>query len=351
MLAVLRHPYGRGLPLVSLLVIPVLFHSNDYVLTVAIYALLLGILAIGTSLLMGHAGQISIGQAGFYAVGAYASALLTTRLELPVWLGFGAAVAVSALAGYALGLPALRLRGHYLAMVTVAFAQLVYEIALNWPDLTGGPNGVVGIPRPSLGGLVFDNLSSYFVLVFIVLLVAYIFARNIVDSRTGRALRTLQFTEQGAKAVGIDVAHYKVQVFALSGAYMGLAGALYAHFINYIGPESFTIQISIQVLAMSIFGGMTSITGAVVGSLMLTVLQEVVKPYQRWDLVVYSIIIIGTMIVMPRGVVPAAAAWWEQMRNGSGPTWTGRDFSLLHLLARRGQKQVAGLRDIKTRMK
>lgn len=300
---------AHGLAAAVLAVVSVVFRGNDYVLTIAIFSLLYGLLAMGTSLLMGHAGQVTLGQGGFFAIGAYTSALLTLRVGFPIWGGLAGAIITSVVGGYALGIPVLRLRGHYLGLVTLSFTQLIHEIALIWPSLTGGVNGITGIPRPSLGPMVIDTLDRYYLLVLIIWMLGFIAAQNIISSRFGRALHAVKFSEWGAQAAGVDVARYKSHAFALSAAYMGVAGGLYAHFMRYIGPESFTLEISITVLAMCILGGMTDVRGAVLGSILLTVLQEPVRQYPEYQPLIYALVIIITTIFMPGGLMTTIERW------------------------------------------
>ncbi len=279
--------------------------GNAYALTILVFMLIYGVLAMATSICTGHAGQVTLAQAGFFGIGAYAAVLATLDLHWPFAAGFLLSLVVSALAGYALGLPVLRVRGHFLGLITLAFTQVVYEVALHWESMTGGFNGLYGIRRPSLPIPGLDPLYG-----FVLLLTAYWFAvllaaDNLVHSRYGRAMHMLKASEWGAQACGINVARYKSDAFAISAMLCGGAGAFYGHFIGYIGPDSFTLDVSITAIAMAILGGLSDLRGALLGSVILTVLNEPLRNYPLLQPVMYAAVIILAIILLPGGIVPS----------------------------------------------
>jgi branched-chain amino acid transport system permease protein len=276
--------------------------TDSYYLTILIFIGIYGIATMGLNLLLGYAGQISLGHAAFYALGAYVSGILTSRHDVPCLVAAGAAVALAAGVAYIIGLPCLRLKGHYLAMGTLAFGEIIH-IALNAEvDLTGGPSGMAGIPAFAVGEFVFDTDIKYFVLVWVVFLVLFVLTRNIIDSRSGRALRALHGSEQAAGAMGIDVAGMKVTVFVLSAAYAALAGVLYVHFVTFVSPQAADIMFSIRLVTMVVVGGMGHLWGGLLGAALLTVLPELLSYFEDYDMLIYGTILLGMVMFMPGGL-------------------------------------------------
>lgn len=278
--------------------------QNRYVLTVLIFSLIASINAAGLNLLIGYAGQISIGQAGFFAIGAYTSALLTMLWGAPFGLSLVIAMVAGGVVGYALGLPALRVRGHYLAIVTLAFGQIVVNIIGQLPFLTGGYSGLAGIPRPVVAGFTFDTDRSFALMAVVLTWIVYLACANLVSSRIGRALEAIKSSEIGATSVGVDVRALKVRVFAFSGALSALAGVLYAHYVQFLSPSDFSVVVSISILAMVLVGGLASIPGSIAGAFLLTLLPELFKQYHEWQVVFVALVIVVIVMFMPAGLVP-----------------------------------------------
>jgi branched-chain amino acid transport system permease protein len=310
---------GVVVALVSL-VVPVAL--NDSQLTVYVFIGLSVIVVAGLSLLMGFAGQISLGQAAFYAIGAYTAALLTRALGVPPLVSLAAATAFTAGVAVVVGLPLLRLRGHYLAFATLAFQLIVLSVIGEARGLTGGDTGMPGIPTLSIGPLAIQGQYRAFVYAYVtwVLVVGVLlFNRNLVRSRPGRGLRALATSEAGALAAGVPVARYKLQVFALSAAYAGLAGGVYAFFVSYIAPGSFPVLLSIQFLIMATVGGLGSVWGSAVGAVVVYLLVQVLQsvgtgpglPPQLPAILsyaVYGLVLVLVMTFLPQGLVPALQA-------------------------------------------
>jgi branched-chain amino acid transport system permease protein len=286
---------------IALAVLPLVVRNTYYIgvlVVVAIYALT----TIGLSLLMGYAGQISLGHAAFFGLGAYTSGLLTTLLGWNAWVAFAAATVFSALVGFIIAVPTLRLRGHYLAMATLGFGEIVYIVFNSTVDLTGGPSGFGSIPRLSIAGFAFDNDVRFYYLAWFFVLVVIVFSLNIIHSRVGRALRSIHGSEVAANAMGVNTIRYKVQVFVLSAMYASIGGSLYAHFVTFVSPSSFGLMSSILLVTMVVIGGMASIWGAILGAAILTFLPEYLSGFQDYSVLIYGLLLMVIMIFMPRGL-------------------------------------------------
>ena len=290
-----------GILAIVLALLPVLVR-NPYYLGVLVFVGIYSLITIGLSMLMGYAGQISLGHAGFFAIGAYTSGLLTTKGGFPPLLAILAALLLTACVAFLIGVPSLRLRGHYLAMATLGFGEIVH-IALNASvDLTGGPSGFGEIPRIALGGLLVESALSRYYLVWGLVIVALLLSLNIVHSRVGRALRSIHGSEVAASAMGVNTARYKVQVFVLSAVYASVAGSLYAHFITFISPGSFDLTFSVLLVTMVVIGGMSSVWGALMGTVLLGLLPEVLRGFKDYDILIYGAILLLMMMFMPEGL-------------------------------------------------
>ncbi|MEU4220696.1 branched-chain amino acid ABC transporter permease [Actinoplanes sp. NPDC026623] len=279
--------------------------------------ILLGLAATvtaGVSLLMGYAGQVSLGQAAFYAIGAY-TAGLTAVHGVPPLAGLLAAPVVAALTAVLLGAPLLRLRGHHLAFATLA-VQLILVSLLGQGTWAGGAIGLQGIPRLSIGGTELGSDLGYAYVVWVVLAVVLVVSRNVVASRAGRGLRAAATSEVAAAAGGVSVGAYRLAVFALSAAFAGLAGGVYAFYLGYLAPGSFPLLLSIEFLVMAVVGGLGTIAGPVVGATVITVLVQLLNELGTrpgmpsyapgvLSYAVYALLLIAVVRYLPRGIVPA----------------------------------------------
>jgi branched-chain amino acid transport system permease protein len=315
---------GAGVAIaIGTLLLPIAL--NDSQLTVYVFIGLATIVVAGLSLLMGYAGQVSLGQGAFYAIGAYATALLAKLLGLPPLLALAAATAGTAAIAVVVGLPLLRLRGHYLAFATLAFQLIVLSVIGEARGLTGGDIGLPGVPTLSVGPLALEGQYRTFVFAYVVWSLAalvLLLNRNLVRSRPGRALRALATSEAGALAAGVAVGRVKLQVFALSAAYAGLAGGVYAFFLSYIAPGSFPVLLSIQFLIMATVGGLGSISGSVVGAAVITLLVQVLAAVGTlpgmplhapavFSYAVYGLVLVLVLLLLPQGLVPAVQRRWR----------------------------------------
>jgi len=303
---------------VVLALLPVFVHS-DYVLTLLDLAGIYAIAVMGLGILLGFTGQMSLAQAAFLGIGAYTSAWFTTHLGWPVWPAMGAAVALSALVGLAVGYPCLRLSGHYLALATIGFGIIAQLVLINWKSVTNGSDGVTGIPPPQIGPWTLDTYGKYYYLVLAAVLVCAYVAWRIKTTRVGRALHAIRENEIAARATGIDATRYKIIAFVLAGAYAGLAGSLLAHDIKFISPDSYSFDQSVVFLVMLILGGSSSITGALVGALLLTMLPEVLRPLKSSYIMVYGAAVIAMIVFMPQGLVGLFAALRARFETRTPP--------------------------------
>ncbi len=230
------------------------------------------LIVIGMALLFGYAGQISLGHAGFFGLGAYTSAILVKSYGIPWIAGLVAGAAIAAAGGLLLAVPSLRLKGHYLAMATLGFGQIMHVMFVELRSVTGGPDGLSKIPPAAVGGFAFETPQLSYLLVWATTGFAALCVWNLIRSRPGRALRALHSSEAGTEASGIDVARLKILVFALSAAIAGIGGALYAHYAGFISPSVFTLHRSIIFVAMVVVGGTNSLGGPILGAVLLSLI-------------------------------------------------------------------------------
>jgi branched-chain amino acid transport system permease protein len=264
----------------------------------AVYALV----SLGLNLLMGYTGQIAAGHAGFLALGAYFTAIIGENLLwLPCPLILLLAGVFTGAIGFLLGIPILRLKGFYIAMATLAFGVVVSEVILQWSSLTGGDNGF-SVPTARIAGFAFDSDFKLYYLIIPVTLLMTILARNLVNGYIGRAFIALRESEIAAQTIGIDLARYKTTAFALSAFYTGVAGGLFAYLITYLSPDAFTIELSVDFIAMIVIGGMGSILGSIIGAVILTGMQQVLAGLLDLQILIFGISLIVFMIFMPKGI-------------------------------------------------
>jgi branched-chain amino acid transport system permease protein len=289
--------------------------TNEYYLTVLILCCLNAIIVVGLNLLLGFAGQISLGHGAFYGLGAYATAIATAHWGAPVWAGMLFGVALAGAVAWVIGIPTLKLTGHYLAMATLGFGIIVYILLNETVEVTGGPSGFIGIPSLSLFGYeIFTDLPYYYIVATVLVLVVAA-SGNLVHSRVGRALLAIHTSEKAAQAAGVDIARYKLLVFVISGIFAGLAGVLYAHYLTFIAPSSFGFLFSVELIVMVVLGGMGSIPGAVAGAFFLTMLPEFLRAFEDVEVLLFGLILIVCMIFLPGGFAGGARALMERVHS------------------------------------
>lgn len=260
------------------------------------------IVTLGLDILVGWTGQISLGHAGLYAVGAYTTALLATRLQMPFWISAPFGAALAGVFGALLALPSLRAKGPYLAMVTVAFGFMAEVTANRW-SLTGGPMGIMAIPPPKLPNGAEMTPTQYFWLIAAVALACQLLANNLLTSRVGRTLLALRGSEVAAETVGINVYRWKVLAFVISSVYAGIGGVFFAHQNGFINSDTFVFGLSVSLLASVLMGGSGTLYGPLVGSVMLNLIPTIFAKMYEYHLYIYGGIILVTIIFLPDGIV------------------------------------------------
>ena len=282
--------------------LPVLFPDNYFVVVVGASAGLHVILAVGLNLLMGYAGQISLGHAAFFGVGAYASAVLTTRFGWPSLLALTAGLVAAGLLAWAFARPILRLRGHYLAMATLCFGVIVHVVMVQATHWTGGPDGLSGIPPLNLLGWKVEGDRQWYGVIAAAMLLAVWLSLNLVDSQVGRALRAVHGSEFAAQMMGVDTARAKTQAFVISALFAAFAGSLFAHQQAFVSPDSFDLTVSVELVTMVVLGGLASTFGAVCGAIALTLLQQGLVVFEDYEMLVHGALLMAVMIFMPQGL-------------------------------------------------
>ena len=283
----------------GLLVFPNL--ADNYIRHVMARLFVYVLVALGLNLLTGYTGQVSLGHAAFFAIGAYTAAVLADRWHWPSALCVLSAAAFAAIVGYLLGVPCLRLTGLYLAMATLGFTFIVQEMLLQLAVITHGSEGMSVRPAVILGITFDSDYRKYYLLLFVTI-VMLILARNLIGGRTGRAFLAIRENERAAEAMGVNVAQYKTVAFAVSALYTGLAGALSAFLVGFLDPQEFSFFLSIQFITIIILGGLASLLGSVLGAGFLIILPELLAGLDVRQALVYGAIMVFTIIFMPFGL-------------------------------------------------
>ncbi len=282
----------------------------EYLLHILVIAGIYTILTLSLNLVVGYTGLASLGHIAFACIGAYTSSLLALSLGISPWIGLIVGAFLASILGVIIGYPSLRLKGDYLALATLGLGIIVYSIAKNWVSLTRGPMGLPGIPRFSLFGWEISATWSYLVLVFVFVFITYFAIKNITNSPFGRILKGVREDEISVMAMGKNVNKYKLIVFVVGAFFAGIAGSLYAHYITFIDPSSFTVMESIVVLLMVVFGGMASLRGSFAGAAILVIFPELLRflgmpssvaaPLRQ---MIYGLLLIVLMIRRPQGLL------------------------------------------------
>ncbi|HEX5529797.1 MAG TPA: branched-chain amino acid ABC transporter permease [Methylomirabilota bacterium] len=291
---------------------------NPYHLHTLIMAGIFAVLALSLNLLLGYTGQLSLGHAAFFGIGAYATGLLTVKLEWSPWVGLLAAVVLPGAAGYVIGRLALKLRGAYFVLLTISFAGCVSLVSVNWMDLTNGPLGLPGVPPleialPGLPPLSLRTKAAFYYVVLAAVALSYLVCLALIRSRVGRALVALRENETLAASVGIDGTHYLVLAAVVSAAMAGFGGGLYAHYTRFVSPEVFLFTYTVTMVIMVVAGGKGTLAGPIVGAVLFTVLPEALRAATswQWQMLLYGVLLVGVLFFMPEGIVPAARRRWS----------------------------------------
>ena len=287
----------------ALLALP-FFTDSNYILRLINLSLIFALLSISLNVVLGYAGQIALGHAAFFGIGAYTAALSTTGGNgLLFWPGFISAGAVTGLFGLLIGVPTLRLKGHYLALATLGFGEIMRHIFFNWREVTHGMDGIGNIPAPSLGFMQLGNDRSFYYLALVVLALAMAATIRIERSKLGRRLAAIRDAELAAGTTGVDVSQTKIVAFGISAMLAGLSGSLYAHLMTYISPDTFGFDVTAQILSMVLIGGIGTTWGPVLGAALLTFLPEVLRVSKAYYLLIYGAGIAALIIFLPSGLL------------------------------------------------
>ena len=323
----------RQLPFIALFVGLLLFGAAapQQMVDVGIWALIYGFAAIGLSLLMGLAGQVSLGHAAFIAVGAYTQALLVAKANLNPLLAAPISVLASMLVALLVGLPLLRLRGHFLALATLGLGIIV-GVFVTEQDFTGGTSGIFGLPNISFGGRTYDTSQEYFLLLTPIVVIGLWLASNLVHSRTGRALSAVNDSEVAAECLGVDTFALRLRVFVLSAAYAGLAGVFYTHWLTIVNPSVSHFELSVKILLMVVLGGLGTVWGALIGAVAVQLLDDglrglipILIPGAKGEiqLIGFGVVLVLVIILMPGGLAQLWARFMGAVRQRKHPIVRG----------------------------
>ncbi|NNM71784.1 branched-chain amino acid ABC transporter permease [Enterovirga aerilata] len=296
------------------LVFPFVLEKSSYALHLCVIAQLYAVLALALNFQLGSANIPNFATGASYGIGAYASALLALNFEVSFWLALPAAAVVATIFGFLLGLPSMRTKDSYLALVTIAFGVVIHQL-LNNLEVTGGPNGLVGIPAPELFGHSFasplavlgyelPSQANFYYLSAVLVLIAIVFAGRLHDSRVGLAWNALRADELAARCQGINTTWYKVLAFAVDAFLAGFAGTVYAFYVGFISPDNFTFLVSVTIMTMVIAGGMDNILGVIVGAVLLTLLPEKLRAFSDYRILFFGVTVIAFLMIRPQGIFP-----------------------------------------------
>ena len=293
--------------LILVAAIPFILANNAYALRTSILVLIYIILALSLNFVLGFAGQLSMGHAAFYAVGAYTTAILTVNYNVPFWIALMLSGVVAGIFGLLLGIPTLRLKGDYLAITTIGFSEILRLVLINWTSFTRGPAGIPGIPSPTIFGYSIGTNTGYFYILYVLALITIFISYRLLNSRLGRGLIAIRDDEIAAEAMGINPTFLKILAFVLGAVIAGIVGGIFASFIHYVNPDNFTYTESVVILTMVVLGGVGSIPGVIVGSTVLAILPEALRGISTYRYAIYGILLVLMMIVRPQGIISMAS--------------------------------------------
>ena len=298
--------FGLYIVMAILVVLPFVL-PNSFYLDLVIRMAINAVIVLGLNLLIGFAGQISLGHAGFLGIGAYASAVLPTHFGWHPLLAMGAGAAVTGALAALVARPIFKLKGHYLAMATLGLGIIINIALRNEAQWTGGPDGMA-VPAMGLFGFDLTSDKQWYWVVALLLSVSVWASLNLIDSPFGRALRALHGSEVASQVVGVDVVRYKVAIFVMSAVFASIMGSVTAHYVGFVSPNFADFFHSIELVTMVVIGGMASVYGSLVGAVLLTALPQALATFEGWETVVFGAILMLSMIFLPKGLVPTLAA-------------------------------------------
>jgi branched-chain amino acid transport system permease protein len=308
--------YGFFIFAAATVMLPVFFPDNYYVTVVGVTTCFNIILAISLNLLMGYAGQISLGHAAFFGIGAYASAILTTRYGINPWFAMLAGAMATATLAWSVSRPILKLKGHYLAMATLGLGIIIHIVFVQADTFTGGPDGMSGIPELTIAGFAINSDLKWYAVTACCMLFTVWISLNIISSRPGRALAAIHGSEVAAEMAGIDTASVKTGIFVFSTVIASVAGSLFAHQQAFVSPESFSFFYSIELVTMVVLGGLASTFGAVMGAVILSLLPEFLVVFEDFEVMIYGAVLMTIMIFLPEGLFVAMTKQLQAIKRG-----------------------------------
>lgn len=306
--------YIPALIMLGLFIILFPFFFSPYQTNIMTTVLMYVMLGLGLNIVVGLAGLLDLGYVAFYAVGAYAYALLSHHFGVGFWLALPVGALLGALFGILLGFPVLRLRGDYLAIVTLGFGEIIRLILENWNEFSFGPSGIAHIPRPTFFGIEFSlhSASVYLFFIMIVLVILTIFiVKRLQDSRIGRAWIALREDEIACQAMGIDKVRTKLTAFALGATWAGMVGVIFAAKTTFINPASFTFLESAMILSIVVLGGMGSVTGVILGAFVLILLPEYLRAFSDFRMLLFGALMVIMMVFRPQGIISDVRRTYE----------------------------------------
>ena len=290
------------IPIAALLLLGLpFFVTNSYFLHILIMVFIYICLALSLNLVTGYAGQLVLGHAAFYGIGAYAGALLMLKLQVNFFVALLLSAAITGIFGFLLGMPALRLRGDYLAIVTLGFGEIVRLVFVNWKGLTRGPAGLPGIPSPQIFEITISGRTEFYYLALILALFTIFFMVKLINSGVGMAMQTVKNDEIAAEAIGIQPRKYKIMAFVISSAFAGMIGCFFASYLSYISPTAFVYNTSMTILTMVVLGGLGSIMGSVLGASILVIVPEMLRFLNDYRMLIFGALMVFMMIFKPEG--------------------------------------------------
>ncbi|HIR84042.1 MAG TPA: branched-chain amino acid ABC transporter permease [Candidatus Galloscillospira excrementavium] len=301
----LRHENKVIVAIMAVLFLLPIFISNKVVINTFTLILLYILLASSLNVVNGYSSQFNVGQAGFYCIGAYTAAILTTRFNISFWLLLPVSGLMAALVSLLLSAPTAKLKGMYFTIVTLGFSEIVRQLCLNWTDLTQGPRGISGIPSPEFFGIDYPRSTFFYYVVFALAVIMLFCTNRVLASRVGRAWRSIREDDAAAASLGVETARYKMINLAYSAFWAGVAGCVYVFFQRFVSPDTFTLDESFNILAMNIIGGQGTLLGPIVGSVVANLITELFRSALQYRMLLYSALIILMMWLRPQGLVGA----------------------------------------------
>ena len=291
--------------LITVLLIVLPLFLNDYYLDIMTLTSMYVVLALGLNIVVGQAGLLNLGYVAFYAIGAYTYAILSTTYGFSFWPGLVAGGLVAAVFAVLLGMPTLRLRGDYFAIVTLGLGEITRIVLNNWDSMTGGPNGISNIGRPVIAGYEFHNTLDFYYLILALVIITIFAMHRLISSRIGRAWIAIREDEIAAEAMGVNTYRMKLLAFVLASAWAGIVGVFFSAKMAFVSPESFTFFESVLILCMVVLGGMGSIPGIILGALLLITLPEIFRDFQDYRMLAFGVALVLMMVFRPKGLLGA----------------------------------------------